>query len=171
MENAELRKANASHETRPASFSILNSQFPIAFVLTLFIALCAINNILFPVFEASDEASHFRFADYLPSERRWPDLKRDLPSHEVTQPVLYYALVALAISPFDRSGLDDISHLNPDWFDQTLNADYKSVYPLHLHTPQENWPWSITVWSVHTGRLVSTRVGPLTVLFVSAIAA
>lgn len=122
------------------------------------------------MFEASDEASHFRYADYLATERRLPDLKQDLPSHEVTQPVLYYALVAVVISPFDRSNLDQINQLNPDWFDKSLNADYKSVKNLHVHIAAEQWPWRGAVWAVHTARFFSSLLGALVILFVFLIA-
>ncbi len=174
MKNSELTH-NVENEDRALDFRrslffILNSQFSIQRIVVAFVALCLINNVVLPVFEASDEVAHFRYADYLASERRLPDLKHDLPSHEVTQPPLYYVVVALAISPFDRSQLAELSHLNPDWFDKSLNADYKSVRPLHLHTSQEYWPWSSTVWAVHIGRLVSMVLGTLTVFFTYKIA-
>ena len=174
MKNSELTH-NVENEDRALDFRrslffILNSQFSIQRIVVAFVALCLINNVVLPVFEASDEVAHFRYADYLASERRLPDLKHDLPSHEVTQPPLYYVVVALAISPFDRSQLAELSHLNPDWFDKSLNADYKSVRPLHLHTSQEYWPWGSTVWAVHIGRLVSMVLGTLTVFFTYKIA-
>jgi hypothetical protein len=142
---------------------------PYIFCLFPFLALCFLYNFTLPMFEASDEASHFRYADYLATERRLPDLTRDLPSHEVTQPVLYYALVALVISPFDRSNLEQINQLNPDWFDKRLNADYRSVKNLHIHTPAEEWPWQGEVWAVHAARLFSSLLGALTLLFVFLI--
>jgi hypothetical protein len=160
MQNEELSNVHAP-------FTILNSQF---FILVFFLVLCLINNLALPLFEASDEASHFRYAHYLASERRLPDLTRDLPSHEVTQPVLYYALVALVISPFNRANLDAISQLNPDWFDKELNADYKSVKSLHVHTNDEQWPWRGAVWAVRAARWVSSLLGALVVLLVYQIA-
>ena len=149
------------------NFFIRHSAF---FMLVLFIVLCLINNLALPLFEASDEASHFRYANYLATAQRLPDLNQDLPSHEATQPVLYYALVALVIRPFDRSALDPIDKLNPDWFDKGLNADYKSIKNLQLHGEAEQWPWSGVVWAMHVARFVSSLLGALVVGFVFLIA-
>ena len=165
MAYTEIKRQKAENKKEGASL------LPFAFLLLPFLILCLLYNITLPVFEASDEASHFRYADYLAAERQLPNLARDLPSHEVTQPVLYYALVALAISPFDRSDLDQINKLNPDWFDRSLNADYKNVKNLHVHTPAEVWPWQSVVWAVHAGRLVSSLLGVLTIILVYGIAA
>ncbi|MCS6846669.1 MAG: glycosyltransferase family 39 protein [Anaerolineae bacterium] len=145
-------------------FSILN------FILAAFVALCLVYNVTLPVFEAPDEASHFRYAHYLANERRLPDLKRDLPSHEVTQPVLYYALAALVISPFDRSNLDQLVLLNPDWFDRSLNQGYTGVRGQHIHTEAERWPYQGAVWAVRAARLLSSLLGAATIALVYLIA-
>ncbi len=145
-------------------FSILN------FILVAFLALCVVYNVTLPVFEAPDEASHFRYAHYLANERRLPDLKRDLPSHEVTQPVLYYALTALVISPFDRSNLDQLVQLNPDWFDRSLNQGYTGVRGQHIHTAAEDWPYQGAVWAVRAARLLSSLLGAATIILVYLIA-
>ena len=90
-----------------ASFRLLTSQFSLlTLLIVVFIALCLVNNITLPLFEAPDESSHFIYANTIATEKRLPDLNATLPSHEVVQPPLYYALVALAIAPFDRSNLD-----------------------------------------------------------------
>lgn len=133
-------------------------------------ALCLTYNVTLPIFEAPDEASHFRFAHYLAIERRLPDLKRDLPSHEVTQPLLYYVLTAIVISPFDQSNLGDLVRLNPDWFEPALNPNYTGVRGQHLHTAAENFPYIGAVWAVRAGRLFSSLLGAITVALVYLIA-
>ena len=143
---------------------------PLGFILAAFLALALVYNITLPIFEAPDEASHFRYAHYLAAERRLPDLKRDLPSHEVTQPLLYYVAVALVISPFDRSSLDQLLLLNPDWFDQSLNRGYTGVRGQHIHTAAEDWPYQGAVWAVRAARLFSSLLGALTVALVYATA-
>ncbi|MCL6510817.1 MAG: glycosyltransferase family 39 protein [Anaerolineae bacterium] len=135
-------------------------------ILVAFLALAMLYNATLPVFEAPDEASHFRYAHYLAAERRLPDLKRDLPSHEVTQPVLYYALAALVISPFDRSNLDQLTLLNPDWFDRSLNLGYTGVRGQHIHTDAESWPYRGAVWAVRAARLFSSLLGAATIVLV-----
>ncbi len=139
-------------------------------ILAAFLALALVYNVALPIFEAPDEASHFRYAHYLASERRLPDLKRDLPSHEVTQPLLYYVAVALVISPFDRSNLDQLLLLNPDWFDQALNRGYTGVRGQHIHTAAEDWPYRGAVWAVRAARLFSALLGALTIALVYAAA-
>lgn len=139
-------------------------------IVGAFLGLCLLYNVTLPIFEAPDEASHFRYAHYLADERRLPDLKRDLPSHEVTQPVLYYALVASVIAPFDRSNLDALLHLNPDWFDRSLNPGYTGVRGQHLHTDAERWPYRGAVWAVRAARVVSSLLGAATIVLVYLIA-
>ena len=135
-------------------------------ILVAYLALAVLYNAALPVFEAPDEASHFRYAHYLAAERRLPDLKRDLPSHEVTQPVLYYALAALVISPFDRSNLDQLMLLNPDWFDRSLNLGYTGVRGQHIRTDAESWPYRGAVWAVRAARLFSSLLGAATIILV-----
>jgi hypothetical protein len=142
----------------------------VAIILAVFMALCLIYNVTLPVFEAPDEASHFRYAHYLATERRLPDLKQDLPSHEVTQPLLYYLLTAIVISPFDQSNLEDLIRLNPDWFEPALNPGYTGVRGQHLHTTAENFPYQGAVWAVRAGRLFSSVLGAVTLVLIYLIA-
>jgi hypothetical protein len=159
----------ASVTTSTASRPASDTNF-IAIILALFMVLCLLNNVALPIFEAPDEASHFRYAHYLATERRLPDLKRDLPSHEVTQPLLYYVLTAIVISPFDQSNLDDLIRLNPDWFEPALNPNYTGVRGQHLHTAAESFPYAGAVWAVRAGRLFSSILGAFTIVLVYLIA-
>ncbi len=146
------------------------SHFLLLTLIAAFFALSLINNIALPIFEAPDESSHFIYANYLANEKRLPNLNGELPAHEVIQPPLYYTLIALAIAPFDRSNLDSLVKLNPDWFDKDLNADFASVRGQHLHTDAERWPWQSAVWAIHIARFVSTLLGAATIVFVYLIA-
>ncbi len=141
-----------------------------AFILAAFALLCALNNVSLPVFEAPDEVSHYTYAAYLARARALPDLRKPLPAHEAAQPPLYYALVALAISPIDQSNLPEISRLNPDWFDRALNPDLVSVANQHVHSDAERFPWRGAVWGVRIARAVSTVLGLLTLLGIFTIA-
>ena len=144
---------------------------PIPLILALFFTLTLIYNVTVPIFEAADEAWHYLYAHYLATERRLPDLRRDLPSHEATQPPLYYSAVALVISPFDHHNLSDLTRLNPDWLDRALNPDHRRVRGQHLHdTEAERWPYQGAVWAVRAARLFSSLLGALVVLLVYQIA-
>ena len=136
------------------------------FIVVAFIALGLLYNITLPVFEASDEVAHYSAAAAIARDRRLPDLKLPLPSHESAQPPLYYVLVALAIAPFDNSNLAEIARLNPDWFDRDVNPDFSSVANLHVHGDAEQFPYRGAVWGVRAARALSTALGALTVILV-----
>ncbi|MDW8396697.1 MAG: phospholipid carrier-dependent glycosyltransferase, partial [Anaerolineae bacterium] len=153
-------------------------------ILAAFLGLCLVYNVSLPIFEAPDEGSHFYYAHYLATERRFPDLRQMLdesnperqPFHEITQPALYYLLVALIITPFDRSNVADIQRLNPDWFDSRLNEptpgkkDYSRVRGQYFHTSAEHFPYQGAVWAVRAGRLLSSALGAATLVLIFLIA-
>ena len=151
---------------RPASLSRW-----MALLLAGFLALCVVYNVTLPVFEAPDEGDHFHYADFLARERHLPDLVQDLgQSHEIIQPPLYYILIAGAIEPFDRSNLDGLSRLNPDWFDANVNADHRSVANQYTHSSAEDFPYQGAALAIHVARFVSSLLGGLTVWLVYLIA-
>ena len=143
----------------------------VVLLLAGFLALCIVYNVTLPVFEAPDEGDHFHYADFLARERHLPDLVQDLAqSHEIIQPPLYYILIAGAIEPFDRSDLDALSRLNPDWFDSNVNADHHSVANQYTHSSAEDFPYQGAALAVHVARFVSSLLGALTVWLVYLIA-
>ena len=159
----------------PAPHPIPTIHLPVRWlwlICSAFVALCLLNNIVLPLFEASDEAAHFSYANFLARERRLPDLRTDLPSHEVFQPVLYYALLAPVITPFrySQADLEMVSALNPDWFDTEVNPDFTSIANMQLHTAMERWPWAPVAWAIHVARAVSTVLGVGVLLCVAWIA-
>lgn len=140
------------------------------FLVAAFAALCILYNVTLPIFEAPDEISHFTYTAWLARERRLPDLNAELPAHEASQPPLYYVVSALVVAPFDTTDLPQVGRLNPDWFDQDVNADFVSVRNLHLHTAAEAFPWRGAVAALHAARALSTLLGVFTVLLIYAIA-
>lgn len=139
-------------------------------ILSAFLLLCGLNNVTLPMFEASDEAAHFAYADYWARERRLPNLRQEVPSHEAFQPPLYYVALAPLLSLFDRSNLAEVSQLNPDWFDRELNANYASVSQLHLHGPAEQFPYGGAVWAVRAARFISSLLGAATIYMLFLLA-
>lgn len=143
---------------------------PLAVILAAFTLLALIYNAATPIFEAPDEAWHFRAAHELAQTGRPPPLQADLPMHEVTPPALAHAIFALVIAPFDRAAVGELLRLNPDWFDATVNAGYQGVRGQFIHTDAERFPFRSDVWAVRAARLASTALGAATVALVWAIA-
>lgn len=132
-------------------------------LLALFAALCAVYNIVTPLFEAPDERDHVDYADWLASGNGLPHLVADRAAvGEIWQPPLYYALVAPAIAPIDRADLETIAPLSGDW-----RAGLSRV--AHYHTAAEDFPWRGAALATHMARAVSTILGLITVLATYAI--
>ncbi|MCS7324654.1 MAG: glycosyltransferase family 39 protein [Anaerolineae bacterium] len=149
----------------------------LALITIAFLALSLIYNVTLPIFEAPDEGAHFHYANWIAEHGTLPEPRFDTHAfHEVTQPALYYALVALVIKPFDRSNLDELDNLNADWFLDKLNTDehgrkdYTRVRQQYLHTDAEQWPYRGAVWAVRAARAFSGVLGALTLLLVYATA-
>ncbi|MCX6018909.1 MAG: glycosyltransferase family 39 protein [Chloroflexi bacterium] len=139
-------------------------------LLAAFVALCIFFNVTLPAFEAPDEVSHFTYGAWLAHERRFPNLKVEQPAHEAAQPPLYYLAIALVIAPFDNSNLAEVTHLNPDWFDADVNADFSSVRYVHIPSAAEEFPYRGAVRALHAARTFSTLLGVATIALIYAIA-
>lgn len=146
-------------------------------ILIAFSALSLAYNASLPIFEAPDEGAHFHYAHLIAEHKRLPEPRFDQHAfHEVTQPALYYALVAVVIAPFDRSNLGELQNLNADWFLDKLNTDafgrkdYTRVRQQYLHTDAEHFPYRGAVWAVRAARAFSTLLGALTLLLIYATA-
>lgn len=146
-------------------------------ILAAFVALSLAYNVSLPIFEAPDEGAHFHYAHLIAEHKTLPEPRFDQHAfHEVTQPALYYALVALVIAPFDRSNLGALQNLNADWFLDKLNTDplgrkdYTRVRQQYLHTDAERFPYRGAVWAVRAARAFSTLLGVFTLLLIYAAA-
>ena len=110
----------------------------LAALASLFLALSLAYNLAVPLFEAPDERDHFDYADWLANGNGLPHLVTDRAEvGEIWQPPLYYALIAAVIAPIDRSDLDTIAPLSPDW-----QAGLSRV--AHYHTAAESFPYRHT---------------------------
>jgi hypothetical protein len=130
----------------------------IAVLLTFFV-LGGLYNISQPLFEAPDEMAHFRYASWLATGHGLPDIITDLQAigHEVGQPPLYYAMLAVVIAGIDTDDLEQIAPPNPYWHRGAgINA--------HYHTPAERFPYRNTALAVHLARFASTLVASLTIM-------
>ncbi|GAB4558939.1 MAG: hypothetical protein Kow0047_04440 [Anaerolineae bacterium] len=115
-------------------------------VLLTFVVLAIGFNLLNPLGEASDEASHF---GVIRNYNRW-GLLQGGRQHEAFQPPLYYIIGAILTQPFD---LDEARvRRNPDF----SMGDPTSPPNLWIHTAAEAWPFAPWAWAWHLLRLYST---------------
>ena len=141
-------------------------------MLAAFVGLATLYNLSLPAFEAPDEASHFYYAGTLLRTGALPEPVsgasgdfRAQALHEAFQPPLYYALVAVAIAPFDLTELDAfVNRQNGDWY------DLPGVANLYSHWPDEAVRFPGPLAALRVARLVSTLLGALTLIGVIAIA-
>lgn len=86
-------------------------------VLLVYILLASIYAAVTPIFEISDEVSHYPVVDYIARTGELPVQDPDRPNAwdwEAAQPPLYYVLSAIIVVPFDRSDLyEDAWVINP----------------------------------------------------------
>lgn len=132
----------------------------IAALALVFAALCLAYNWALPLFEAPDEGAHYLYVEHIARTGEIPSMD-DMPSHEVSQPPLYYLLAAPLIAWIDRSDFAAVYLPNP-------GLDNGIVYD---HAPAEReFPPRGVVLAVRILRLYSTILGILTILLAYATA-
>ncbi len=140
-------------------------------IVGAFMALALIYSLATPIFEASDEVWHFPMVRHLQTTGQLPIQQpgvRTAWQQEGSQPPLYYALMALVISPIDTSDLPDRLYANPHAQpgDPSLDANRNLI----SHLPAENFPWRYTTLAVHLIRLLSILMGAGTIVLSYSIA-
>ncbi len=136
-------------------------------ILGLYLLLGIAYSVGVPVFEASDELSHYPLVQHLATRGlALPVLDPANPGpwkQEGGQPPLYYFLAALGTSAIDTSDFAAVYQLNP-------HADIGLVPPdgninMVVHdAAREAFPWRGTILAVHVARLLSVLMGAVTVL-------
>ena len=136
-------------------------------ILFLYLVLGIGYSVITPVFEASDEISHYPLVQHLATNGlRLPVLDVENPGlwrQEGGQPPLYYFLTALATSSIDTSDFAQAYQLNP-------HGDLGIVPPdgninMVMHDPaRETFPWTGTILAVHVARLLSLLMGAVTIV-------
>lgn len=151
-------KPNTSND--PVRFvSISRAYRPLVTLLGLFAIISFLYSVTTPIFEAPDEKDHFRYINWLADGNEIPHIIEDLAivGHEIGQPPLYYATVALFVAPIDRSDLETIAEDNPYW--------RKGAGPnVHYHTGAERFPYKKSTLAVHVARLASIGMGMITIV-------
>jgi 4-amino-4-deoxy-L-arabinose transferase-like glycosyltransferase len=130
----------------------------------LFLVLSNLYGLVTPVFEASDEISHYPYVHYLATEHRLPvqdPANIQEWKQEGSQPPLYYVVSALVTSWIDVGDLRERLVRNPHaTIGIPLAPDNKNMV---IHTTAERFPFRGTVLAVHLIRFLSTLMGTATV--------
>ncbi len=137
---------------------LFRAHAPLFAILLIFLVLATIYNLSLPLFEAPDEADHFRYIKWLADGRGLPNLDGDLSKvgHEAAQPPLYYAILAPVVAAIDTGDPEDIAPRNPYWRkSEGINV--------HYHTAAEQFPYQTTALAVHLVRFVSTLLATVTI--------
>lgn len=132
-------------------------------LLILFIILSFIYMLSTPIWESLDEASHYAMVDYIASTGKLPHQDPTIETayhQEGSQPPLYYALLALFVSPIDRSAPRQI--YNPhSKIGIGLATDNQNL--LMHDSAAEQFPWRGATLATMLGRLLSILLGTGTV--------
>jgi 4-amino-4-deoxy-L-arabinose transferase-like glycosyltransferase len=142
----------------------------LAIVLGLHFVLGLMYDRATPVFEASDEGSHFAFV-------RWVSLGRGLPvqhpgqladwEQEGSQPPLYYFMAAGLTVGIDTSDWQVVFVHNP-FVRHEPGIPYNANG--YRHRLQEHWPYQGTVLAVHVARWLSLTLSLATIFFTYRLA-
>jgi 4-amino-4-deoxy-L-arabinose transferase-like glycosyltransferase len=142
----------------------LDSLRRISIVLALFAALGLVYSVATPIFEASDEVSHYAVIQQIVNTGELPVQRPDVETRweqEGSQPPLYYELMSLVARGFDTSDYTIVDQRNPHALpgDPSLDANRNLV----IHSAAEDFPWRGTALVVHVLRLISIGLGAITI--------
>jgi len=139
-------------------------RFALAAILILFLALGVIYSVVVPIFEKPDELHHYFVIQHLLEHRSLPVQEgsgQTMWAQEASQPPLYYALAALAVSWVDTSDARELVWLNPQR--NMGDPGQPGNKNLTVHTDREHWPYRGTTLAVHLARWLSLLFGAGTV--------
>jgi hypothetical protein len=134
-------------------------------VLLAFLVLGSVYSVVTPIFEASDELSHYPVVKHIADGHGLPVQDPAVETawkQEGSQPPLYYALAALATAWINTDDLEKVLWINPlSNIGKPLAVGNKNLV---IHTEAEAFPWRGTVLAVHLIRFLSVVLQAVTVL-------
>ncbi len=140
-------------------------------IIALFAILATIYSLITPIFEASDEISHYPVVQHIAATGQLPVQRpgvETLWEQEGSQPPLYYLLSAGLTFWIDTGDLADIRWRNPHAkLGIPLDLDNKNMV---IHTEAEAFPWQGTVLAVHLIRFFSVVLSTISVVLVYLLA-
>jgi 4-amino-4-deoxy-L-arabinose transferase-like glycosyltransferase len=159
------RKMNSVHDHEETIRSMTRTQRGLAVILVAFVILGFIYSLVTPIFEASDEVSHYPVVKYIADGYGLPvqDPKAgDAWEQEGSQPPLYYALAAVLTGWINTDDMATIQWRNPlSNIGNPLRFGNKNLI---VHTPAEAFPWRGAILAVHLIRFLSVLLQACTVL-------
>ncbi len=162
---------NGDHEGTTGSNVMYNATRILAVILSAFVVLGFIYSLATPVFEASDEISHYPVVKYIADGYGLPvQDPRNVAAweQEGSQPPLYYALAALATAWINTDDMPAIRWRNPfSNIGVPLSYGNKNLV---VHTSAEAFPWRGTVLAIYLIRYLSLLLQVTTVLLTFLIA-
>ena len=151
--------------------NLLRRHWAAAVILTLFIVLGVVYNVIVPIFEAPDELYHYPFVAHLAQGGDLPVQRADQRmfwQQEGSQPPLYYALAGRLTNWLAVDDLPTIYRLNPHArIGIPLAHDNKNIV---VHTDREQFPWRGAILGIHLVRLFSLLLAVGTILCTYGIA-
>jgi hypothetical protein len=139
--------------------------FPIiGMLVATFAALGVIYSVATPIFEASDEVSHYAVVQHIADTGTLPVQQPGVKTpweQEGSQPPLYYLLVSPVARLIDTRDVTERMYRNPlaSPGDPSLDANRNLI----VHSPAENFPWRNTTLAVHLIRFISIVLGAGTI--------
>lgn len=150
---------------------VLKRHWLIALIAVLFAATAVVYSLVTPIFEASDEITHYPVVQHIATTGELPIQKRGVETlwvQEGSQPPLYYMLSAALTFWIDTNDLEEIHRRNPHAkLGIPLDPDNRNMI---LHTDAEEFPWHGTVLAVHIIRFFSILLGSGSVILIYFIA-
>lgn len=150
----------------------VDGQMAIAWAITmLFLGLGIVYSVVTPLFESTDEITHYPYIRHLATGHGLPVQRpgvHTLWEQEGSQPPLYYALSALMTFWIDTHDLEELRYFNPHARIGVPNErDNKNMI---VHTAREAYPWRGTALAMHLVRLLSVLMGAGTIWCTYSIA-
>lgn len=137
-------------------------RLPTALVL-IFLAVGALYSLVTPIFEASDELSHYPVVKHIADGRGLIVQNREAETawkQEGSQPPLYYVIAALATAWIDTGDLEALLWENPHVnIGKPLAHGNKNLV---IHTERATFPWQGTALAVHLIRWLSLLMQAMT---------
>ncbi|HSD83131.1 MAG TPA: glycosyltransferase family 39 protein, partial [Anaerolineae bacterium] len=133
-------------------------------ILVVFVVLAAIYSVATPIFEASDEVSHYAVVQHIADTGELPVQQQSVKTvweQEGSQPPLYYWLVSPVARLIDTSDAAERMSRNPHAIPG--NPSLEANRNLIIHSPAEDFPWHNTTLAVHLIRFISIVLGAGTV--------
>jgi Dolichyl-phosphate-mannose-protein mannosyltransferase len=146
--------------------------FPgIGIIVTVFVVLAVIYSSATPIFEASDEVSHYAVVQHIADTGELPVQQPGVKTQweqEGSQPPLYYLLVSAVARVIDTRDAAERMTRNPHAApgNPSLDANRNLV----IHSPAEDFPWRNITLVVHLIRFLSILMGAGTIVLSYSIA-